>query len=462
MSRERRPVFARRSWLRGAGGLLLGLPLFESLGCDGRETKSERVSAATQKLTFPKRLLVIYTPNGNWELPTGMDFAGTPLAPLTPFRDKLLLLRGLDLNVCDTSPGEPHQQGMTWLVGRPNNDGSQVGGCGVLTSGWASGISVDQAIAEAVGQSTSRPSLHFGVQTLNYGGKEVRTVMSYQGSDLPVSNEDSPWNMFNTVFSQLGADPVGVEKLRARRHSVLDAVDGQLSTLAPKLGSSDKQKMDVHLDAVRKLEKQLDSPGVVLGGSCSIPTVGAEVALTQPENYGAIGQLQMDLLSMAFACDITRVATLQWSASTNNRPYPFLNYQGSPIVDDEHILGHQPDDDLVAWGKLAVIREWYATQLAYLLAKLDAVPEGDGTMLDNTLIVMGSEIARGNSHSHQDAPFLLAGGAGQLAMGRNLDFSATSVAHNNLLVAMLKVMGVDATTFGEASFCNRPLTELWG
>jgi hypothetical protein len=170
----------------------------------------------------------------------------------------------------------------------------------------------------------------------------------------------------------------------------------------------------------------------------------------------------MDMLSMAFACDITRVATLQWSASTNNRPYPFLSYNGQPIVDDEHILGHQPDTDVDAWGKLRVIRRWYSDQLAYLLGKLDAVPEGEGTMLDNTLVVLGSELSRGNTHSHMDAPFIIAGGAGAFAMNRSLDFSGGDVSHNNLLVAMLNAMGVDASEFGDPTFCNRPLTELWG
>jgi hypothetical protein len=106
---------------------------------------------------------------------------------------------------------------------------------------------------------------------------------------------------------------------------------------------------------------------------------------------------------------------------------------------------------------------WYAEQLAYLLGKLDAVPEGDGTMLDNTLVVLGSELSKGNSHSHMDAPFILAGGAGAFAMNRNLDYATgQDVSHNNLLVAILNAMGVQATTFGDPAFCNRPLDELWG
>jgi hypothetical protein len=183
--------------------------------------------------------------------------------------------------------------------------------------------------------------------------------------------------------------------------------------------------------------------------------------LGQPENFAAIGKLQMDMVAMAFACDITRVATLQWSASTNNRSYPFLNFNGDPI-EDEHVLGHSPDSNVEAWNKLAVVRRWYAEQLAYLMAKLDAVEEGEGTMLDNTIIMLGSEVAVGNSHSHMDAPFILAGGGGEFAMGRNLDFSNGEVPHNNLLVALMNAMGVPATTFGDPGSCNRPLDELWG
>jgi len=427
----------------------LGLPFLES----------QNARAAT----FPKRLLIIYTPNGNWELPTGMDLGGSMIEALDPFKEKLLLLRGLDMSVHNNGPGEPHQQGMAWLTGRPLNNGSQVGGCGMLTSGWASGISVDQAVANVVGLTTPRRSLHFGVQTLNYGGKEVRTVMSYEGSDLPVSNEDSPWNMYDTVFSQLNADPAGQAKLRDRRLSVLGAVNDQIGGLTPKLSKDDQKKLSAHSDAVSDLEKQLKNPGAVLGGSCQLPTVGDPIGLGQPENYETIGKLQMEMLSMAFACDITRVATLQWSASTNNRPYPFLQYNGSPIVDDEHILGHQPYSDVDAWGKLAVIRRWYAEKLTYLLGKLDSVVEGEGTMLDNTLVVLGSELSAANAHSHMDAPFILAGGAGEFAMGRNLDFSGGGdVPHNNLLVAIMNAMGVSGTEFGDPAYCNRPLDELWG
>lgn len=462
-----RAHFSRRNFLLGAGGISLGLPLFSSLGCTTPAAPGERLGAAASRVTFPKRFIVVYTPNGNYTLPKSMDLAGSHLAPLTPFKDKLLVLNGLDLSVHNQGPGEPHQQGMAFLTGRSLNVGNQVGGDGSL-SGWASGISVDQEIAKAIGGSTPHKSLHFGVQSTAYGGTEVRTVISYAGSDQPIANETSPYSMFNLVFSQLGQDPLGVEKLRKRRHSVLDAVDGRFQKLNPRLSAEDRKKLEAHLTSVRDVEKRLDNVGGALGGYCQIPDTGGALDLNDPMNFGTIGKLQTDLMVMAMACDLTRVATFQWSASTNNRPYPFLSYddgQGGglqPIVGDEHVMGHQPDSDTASWGKLGVIRTWYMEQLAYLLGRLDSIKEGEGTMLDNTVVVLGSEISRGNTHSHMDAPFILAGGAGgYFKTGRLIDF-AGDVPHNNLLVSLLNSMGVNATTFGDPAFCTGPLSQLVG
>jgi hypothetical protein len=443
----------RRHFMAGVGGVSVALPLMHSFN---------RVSYA-QAPAFPKRFIVVYTPNGNIELPPGMDFAGSILEPLTPFKDKMLVLSGLDLSVHDLPPGEPHQQGMAWLTGRPLNPGNQVGGDGTL-AGWGSGISVDQEIANAIGTDTPHKSLHFGVQSTAYGGTEVRTVMSYAGSDQPIANETNPQAMFDLVFSKLGADPLGLEKLRRRRHSVLDAVGKQYSALAPQLGSEDKLKLEQHLTAIRDVELRLDNPGGAIGGSCQLPDIGMPLDLNAPSSFPAIGKLQMDLLAMAMRCDLTRVATLQWSASTNNKPYPFLTYDAGdgpkPIAGDEHVMGHQPDSDVHAWGALRVIRRWYMEQLAYLLQALDSTPEGDGTMLDHTVVMLGSELARGNTHSHSDAPFLLAGSAGgYFKTGRYLELAGKN-PHNNLLVSLLHSMGVETQTFGMPEYCTGPLSGL--
>jgi hypothetical protein len=441
--------------MAGACGVSVALPLMTSLSR----------SSFAQASAFPKRFIVFYTPNGNIELPSSMEFSGSILEPLTPFKNKLLVLSGLDLSVHDLPPGEPHQQGMVFLTGRPLNPGNQVGGDGSL-AGWGSGISVDQEIAAAIGQDTPHKSLHFGVQSTAYGGTEVRTVISYAGSDQPIANETNPYTMFDLVFSKLGADPLGVEKVRQRRKSVLDAVGQQYTKVSAQLGAEDRVKLEQHLTAIRDVEMRLDNPGGTLGGSCQLPVTGNPIDLNAPSSFPLIGKLQMDLLVMALRCDLTRVATLQWSASTNNKPYPFLTYDAGdgagpkPIVGDEHVMGHQPDSDVHAWGQLRVIRRWYMEQFAYLLAALDATPEGEGTMLDNTAILLGSEVARGNTHSHKDAPFLVAGSAGgALKTGQFLNFNG-NVPHNNLLISLLNAMGVETNSFGMPEYCSGPLSGL--
>jgi hypothetical protein len=459
----------RRNLLRGAG-VTLALPLLESLGCS-REEARPGLGQASQKATFPKRLLVIYTPNGNFDLPAQVDFsaassfAGTYYEPLEPFKHKLLLLRGLDLKAHDQPPGEPHQSGMAWLTGRKLNQGAFVGGDGTL-AGWASGISVDQRIAQELGATTPYKSLHLGVQSTAYGGTEVRTVMSYAGSDQPIANETSPYQLFDLVFKDLGSDPLGVQKTKARRQSVIDAAEKRFEALKTKASAADKQKLEQHLQAIRDVEMKLSHPGVQLGGSCQLPgLVNPPVDLNAPASFPFITQMFIDQLTMAFACDLTRVATLQFSASTNNRPYPWLTYDDGtgpkPIEGDEHVMGHQPDTDLVSWGKLRAIKRWYMEQIAGLLAKLDSIPEGEGTLLDNTLIVWGSEITRGNTHSHIDSPFFMFGSAGgYLKTGRDLSFGDRP--HNDLLVSMMHAMGVNETTFGDDGFCTGALPELTG
>lgn len=459
------PMLLRRNFLRNVGGAALAMPLLSSLGCSQQSSReAEQLGRASLADNgFPKRLICVYTPNGNFAFPKSLDLAGTQYEALIPFKDKLLFLNGLDLLSQNNPPGEPHQNGMALLTGRRLNMGNQVGGDGSL-AGWASGISVDEEIAGVISANNPRKSLHMGVQSTNYGGTEVRTVISYKGSDQPNDNEINPWTMYDDVFAGLGTDPFGAAKLKGRRKSVLDLVDKQYAGLAPKLGADDKKKLEQHLDAVRELEKRLDKPGGTLGGSCQLPDLGAAVDPKDPNNFPMIATHFMDMTAMALACDLTRVITLQFSASTNNRPYPWLMFDDGtgpkPITDDEHNLGHQPDTDMIAWGKLNVIRHWYGEQFAYLLGKLDAIPEGDGTMLDNTAILFMSEIARGNTHSHMDMPFLIAGSAGgYFKTGQFLDFAGDR-SHVDLLVSLANAMGHPITTFGEEEFVQGPLPGL--
>jgi hypothetical protein len=173
-------------------------------------------------------------------------------------------------------------------------------------------------------------------------------------------------------------------------------------------------------------------------------------------NYPAIGKVQMDLLVAALACDQTRVASLQWSRSVSDIPMPWLN-----ISTGHHTLSHTPDTDTASQASLVQIDTWYATQFAYLLQGLDAVTEADGsTLLDNCMVVWVNELSKGNIHSHQPLPVVIAGGCGgALRTGRLLTFSPQQ-PHNNLLVAIANVMGTNITTFGNPSYCTGALPNL--
>ncbi|MCU0683053.1 MAG: DUF1552 domain-containing protein [Polyangiaceae bacterium] len=457
----RPPQLPRRNFLRGAGGVLVSLPLFASLGCS-EPKRGPALGRARSPLAFPKRFIVVYTPNGQYEPPPTLDFAGSMYEPLAPFVSKLNLLRGLDLAVHDLPPGEPHQQGMAFLTGRKLNEGTFLGSDASSFAGWASGISVDQEVAKVLCVDTPYRSMNLGVQSTLYAGTEVRTTLSYAGSDQPIANETDPYAVFDRVFAPLGADGSVSAALRARRKSVLDVVGKQYESVGARLGAEDRLKLEQHLSSLRDVEGRLNKQGSFVSAACKRPEPGEPTFdLNDPVNFPIIGKLQTDLMVMALACDLTRVATLQWSSAANNRPFSFLSYQDKPITGDDHLMGHSPDSDEQTWGKLRVIRRWYLEQFAYLLASLDAIPEGEGTtMLDNTAILLGSELSRGNTHSHSDINFLLAGGAGGAwKTGRYLNFEG-KVPHNNLLVSILNGMGVATNTFGDPAYCTGPLAEL--
>lgn len=169
------------------------------------------------------------------------------------------------------------------------------------------------------------------------------------------------------------------------------------------------------------------------------------------DNFPAVGKLQMDLMAMALACDLTRVGTIQWENSVGNVQFTWLN-----ITRGHHDMSHDGDDVTQTMENLTQINIWYAQQLAYLLGKLAAIPEGSGTMLDNTLVFCVNELSRGNVHSHNPMPYLFAGGTGgTLQMGRFLQFKGEP--HNNLLVSLMNLYGVEGT-FGDPNFCTGPLT----
>lgn len=437
----------RRAVLRGLAGVAIGLPLFEAM----QDKRAEAGNA-------PKRLIVFFTPNGTipdaWVSGTPKSYTFGPiLQPLAPYQSDVVVMTGIDNKAATHGPGDDHQRGMgTMLTGIEMQPGPYQGGCDTCpAAGWAGGASLDQIVAQKVGGATKLPSMEFGV---NVGGSDDWSRMSYSGAGAPVPPIDDPAAAYTRLFKDLNADPQGQKRLIAERHLVLASVMADAQKLRGGLGAADRIKLDQHLASIDTINKHLDQT-VTVGGNCKLPApVGNVGDINDPANFEAIGKLQMDMLVMALTCDITRVASLQWTRSVGDVVMGWLG-----ASEGHHSLSHHPDDDGAARQMLIDIDTWYAKQLAYLIGQLKAVPEGTGSLFDNTVILWVNELAVGNVHSHDDMRFLIAGSCGgTFQMGRWLQFAGDP--HNNLLLSLANAMGLGLTTFGNPAYCTGPLKGL--
>jgi len=356
------------------------------------------------------------------------------------------VLSEIDARSAYRGPGDAHQKGTGQaLTCTELQEGDFPGdGDGSITSGWADGISVDQAIADVVGGGTKFRSLEFGV---GVAGATPFSRISYRGPAQPIPPENDPMAAFERIFGDLNNPPEMQARRIAERHLVLDAVAADYERLLPKLGANDRLKLEAHLAAVRDIEMRLDSEGVG-GGLCNQPVLGKVPDLSMIDNIPAIGRLQMDLLAIALACDLTRVASIMWTNSATQMPFPWLS-----IPEGHHELAHRGNSDEDAQEKLVKINNWYAKQFAYLIAKLKSMPEGDGSVLDSTLLIWVNEHSRGNNHDRDGIPYVIAGKAGgSVTPHRWLQLD--DVPHNNLWVGCMQAMGLDVETFGNPDYCT--------
>ncbi len=437
----------RRQLLRAAGGATLALPLLQ-------------VPARGQDGPAPKRLLVFYTPNGTkkelWSPPMGASESqwslGPLLEPLTPFKSKLVVTDGIEMTVAGEGPGGPHQRGMaSLLTGAVITEGDFVGGDG-RRAGWGGGLSIDQHVARQLDAGTPFPTVELGVRVLE---NVPRGRIIYGGTEQPIPPENDPVNAYRRLFGQQEMSSEEAQRRLLRRRSVLDAVHANFTRLRGKLARVDVEKLDRHANALRDLERRLGalarSPHACGGEApAEVDDVMSEAVFRE------ILRAQMDLMVAAFACDITQVGSIQCSTSVNALRFTFME---ELAADEGHALSHAGDSNEVKQDRWERMLRWFSEQFAYLLQKLDGVQEGAGTMLDNTLVVWVNEISRGNTHAHTNMPFLLAGGAGgALRTDRYLKYAGDP--HNNLLVSIMNMMGVEGSVFGDPRFCSGPLSGL--
>jgi hypothetical protein len=454
----------RRELLAGLGSLGL-VPLL-----------GDRFARAQAPGASPRRVVIFYTPNGTvgpeWRPRGGeTDFTlGRILTPLAPWRSRLLVLGGVDMALAEAGFGSHHTRGIGGLLTGRRILMGNFRSAGPPTAGWAGGVSIDQHIgqhlARTPGAATRFRTLELGVRVID---AEVRGRLSYLGPNQPVPPMESPYEVFDRIFGGGQAPAPGpvapgdarAERLRAQRKSVLDFLGQELAAVRAHVGVDDRARVDAHLEAVRDIERRLQVDAAASGGTaarCATPAQAPRLDVMATENLPAVGRLQMDLLAAALACDLVRVATLQWTHAESNQTFPFLGVGGQ-----HHAMSHAGDGDAAAQESLTKINVFYAEQLRYLIETLSRYPEGERTLLDNTVVLWAIEIGKGNNHAHRDLPFLLAGSCGgAFRTGRFLDFQARgrSQPHNNLLVSLASAMGLPDATFGDPEHCTGPLPDL--
>jgi hypothetical protein len=344
---------------------------------------------------------------------------------------------------------------------------------------WAEGPSIDQVIASRInkGLNLKFPSLEFSsgwaisgrsAGQASYAANTINYNLPTGSTKNPIAPQVDQLAAFKRIWGD-GSTPTmtGMDP-NARAKSILDAVQGQYTSLAGKLGASDRATLQAHLDMIRQAEMSLTATTGGGGATCVTPDkpMATDSKLTDPTQSGSgivvtekdipqKGLIMTDLLVAALACDMTRVATMQWADSEAKF---IMNFDPLNLPDHHHAYQHEHGFNPDALNK---IYKWYAGNFAYLLQKMDAVKEADGsTLLDNTLIFWITEIQKPDSHEQTNMPLVLAGKAqGKYRTGRWLQVPKNT-SHNNLLVTILNMFGGTDTTFGDSKYCTGALSGI--
>lgn len=444
----------RRRFLHGLGAGAAALPFLPLL------------EATAQAGEPPRRLLFFFSSNGtireSWlpSMKNGKLALSPILAPLEAMKSRILVVDGLAHRVIlEKGDRSGHSAGMnTVLTGRK---AQSIDTENPLRS-LATGISIDQFLAPKIGADTKLRTLEAGVQVQPYSSDN--SALSYQGPLAPLLAENSPYRVFDRLFRGFeapdDAPDASAEARLEERKRVLAAVSQNLGALRPSLPQEDRVKLDAHLEAVSDLERSLSTGvGEAANQVCATPELGKKLDIWRNDNIPALTKLQIDLVVMALACDLTRIATVQMGRAGAAHRFNWLGpeFASDPklAVTDQakgfHALAHK-EEEPVSRAKLVKIHTWYAEQFAYLLGRLAAIPERGGSLLDNTVVVWINELGTGGTHSHEQTPWVIAGNArGFFKPGRLVSYPGEP--HNRMLISLCHAMGVPVDSFGDPDFC---------
>jgi hypothetical protein len=431
----------RRQFLRRLGVSSAALPFLAGL-------PSLMGAPAPQRR---QRVIIAFSPNGTlpnefWPDASNDGLALKPIMqPLEPFKDRMLVLNGICNKI--RGDGDGHMRGMSCLLTADILLPGNIRGGGGTPAGWASNISIDQEIKNFL-QSREETRTRFG--SLEFGvavpdRADPWTRMSYAGANQPVAPIDNPYQMFGKLYGRM--------KDRDSLVSILDDVRDDLTRVSTKLSARDKALLDQHVTIVRNLEKELQRKDDTKLAH-PMPELDPSVELVN-DNTPQISRMQIDLLVNSLANDMTRIATLQYMRSVGQAQMRWLGIQ-----EGHHSLSHEPDTNTDAYGKLQKINTWFAGELAYLAKRLAETPEpaGTGSMLDHTLIIWTNELGKGNTHTLDNIPCVMIGGAPGFKMGRSVKLD--KIPHNRLWLTLAHSMGHQIQTFGKAEFSQGGALDL--
>jgi hypothetical protein len=437
----------RRTFLRGAG-VTLALPLLESML---PALTPLRLTAAAPV----RRFVGIWHPHGAapgyWSpLQEGRDFEFSFITkPLEAFRNRVVLISGLDMpeaTATDEEPGGDHARGAVLLSGsRPRRN---------AVSPYL-GVTIDQMIANKYGQDTILSSIQLGVEdTGNYGNCNwgyscaYTNCISWSSPTQPLPTQVNP----RVVFERLFGDGTSADERRAGRKqnaSILDSVTSELRHFKKDLGRADQARLDAYVENVRELERRIR-----IAMTRSVEEPSAEVPFGLPENKHVHFRLMYDLMALAFEGDITRSATFMLGRDLTGTTFPESGFNGGWHGSSHH--GDKPENI----ANYAKINRYHVENLAYFCDKLRNIPDGDGTVLDHVLIYKGSNMGNSHRHAHEKVPVILVGGIdGTFRGNRHLVFPDNTQRTSNMLLSILHLFGIEQDGIG-TSTGTLPLLEI--
>lgn len=440
----------RRAFLHGMG-VTLSLPLLESM--IPAQTPLTKTAGSPQF-----RVGLCFMPHGavmsNWTpVGEGTNFeVSRTLKPLEPFKKNLVVVSNLaHRNAAPAGPGDnggDHTRSpAVYLNGvhPKRTDGADI----------RAGTTIDQIAAQQIGQETRLPSLELAIEDYSglVGSCDVgfscayMNTISWRTPTVPMPMEINPRVVFDRLFGDGSTTEERLERIEQER-SILDAVTGQVRRLQGNLGATDRNRVAEYLDTIREIERRIvlaEKQNAASG--ISVPATPSGI----PDDHDTHTKLMFDLMAVAFQADITRVSTFMMAREVSYRTFPMLG-----ITEAFHPASHHQNNP-ARLEQLTKINTYHVSLLAYMLEKLRSTPDGDGTLLDHTLMLYGSGMSNSNIHNHSPLPILLAGGAaGKLQGGRHMKYpEETPMA--NLLLTILHKAGVEQESIGDST---GPLSEV--